>query len=180
MRHDSAFTNTNTHTQEAVAHPVVPACDMIRTSRTHTHTLTLTHSPTHTHSMNYTHNHLTPTPTPTPTRTPTHAHRVPEAAGLCGQVVAEEGYHPQRVEHGRSPPPQRQRDELRRLAGLYVHHACRRDGEVLRLDLLAPHHREVVRTKIQPRWSWRRVCPIQEHHLDLWHASLSEPQQAAG
>ena len=147
-----------------------------------TPTLSHTHPHSLTHSLNHTHNHRTLTLTLTPTRTPTrtHPHMAPQPVGLCGRVVAEEGPYPQRVEHGRSPPPQLQRDELRRLAGLYVQHASRRDGEVLRLDLLAPHHREIVRTKIQPRWSWRRVCPIQEHHLDLWHASLSEPQQAAG
>ena len=151
-------------------------------SLTLTPTLSHTHPHSLTHSLNHTHNHPNLKPTPTPTRTPTrtHPHMAPQPVGLCGQVVAEEGHHPQRVEHGRSPPPQLQRDELPRLAGLYVHHASRRDGEGLRLDLLAPHHREVVRTKVQPRWSWRGLCPIQEHHLDLLQASLSETQQAAG
>ena len=148
----------------------------------HPHSLTrwITITP---HQLPHPHPHPHPPPPPQPQPgipTRAHPHKVPEAVGLCGQIVAEEGDHPQCIKHGRSPPPQRQRDELRRLAGLYVHHTCSRDGEVLRLDLLAPHHREVVRTKIQPRWSWRRVCPIQKHHRDLLQASLSEPQQAAG
>mmetsp|Transcript_5337 Transcript_5337/g.17247 ORF Transcript_5337/g.17247 Transcript_5337/m.17247 type:complete len:604 (-) Transcript_5337:286-2097(-) len=86
----------------------------------------------------------------------------PEAGRFCHGEVLEEGDRAQGAEHTRLAPPLRQRDELRGLPGADVHHARRRDGKVLRPDLVALHDDEVVGPVVE---SGGRA--VEEQHLDV-------------
>mmetsp|Transcript_41517 Transcript_41517/g.94525 ORF Transcript_41517/g.94525 Transcript_41517/m.94525 type:complete len:338 (+) Transcript_41517:3726-4739(+) len=87
---------------------------------------------------------------------------VPQLVRLRGHIVLEKRDRAQRVEHRRAPPPLPERRELRRLPRLDVHDPRRRHCKVLRLDLSAVHHREIVRPEVQAR---RRADEEKHFHL---------------